>query len=45
MKVMVLGKATKDTEAGVMPTAQAWEEMDQFNENWSRQESRSPVKD
>jgi hypothetical protein len=32
MRVMVLGKATKDTEAGVMPTAQAWEEMDQFNE-------------
>jgi hypothetical protein len=29
---MVLGKATKDTEAGVMPTAQAWEEMEQFNE-------------
>ena len=32
MKVMVFGKATKDTEAGVMPTAQAWEAMDQFNE-------------
>ena len=32
MRVMVLGKATKDTEAGVMPTAQAWEEMEQFNE-------------
>jgi hypothetical protein len=32
MKVMVLGKATKDTEAGVMPTARAWEEMEQFNE-------------
>jgi hypothetical protein len=32
MRVMVLGKATKDTEAGVMPTAQAWEEMDRFNE-------------
>ncbi|MFO0966968.1 MAG: YciI family protein [Gemmataceae bacterium] len=30
MRVMVLGKATKDTEAGVMPTAQAWEEMEQF---------------
>jgi hypothetical protein len=29
---MVLGKATKDTEAGVMPTAQAWEEMEQFQE-------------
>ena len=32
MRVMVFGKATKDTEAGVMPTAQAWEEMEQFNE-------------
>ena len=32
MRVMVLGKASKDTEAGVMPTAQAWEEMEQFNE-------------
>ncbi|MDB5389875.1 MAG: hypothetical protein JWM11_5521 [Planctomycetaceae bacterium] len=32
MRVMVFGKATKDTEAGVMPTAQAWEEMDKFNE-------------
>ncbi len=32
MRVMVLGKASKDTEAGVMPTQQMWEEMDQFNE-------------
>ena len=32
MRVMVFGKATRDTEAGVMPTAQAWEEMDQFHE-------------
>ena len=32
MRVMVFGKATKDTEAGVMPTAQAWEEMEPFNE-------------
>ena len=32
MRVMVLGKASKDTEAGVMPTRQMWEEMDQFNE-------------
>lgn len=30
MRVMVFGKATKDTEAGVMPTQQAWEEMGQF---------------
>jgi hypothetical protein len=29
---MVFGKATKDTEAGVMPTAQAWAEMEQFQE-------------
>lgn len=32
MRVMVIGKATKETEAGGMPTAQAWEEMAQFNE-------------
>lgn len=32
MRVMVFGKATKDTEAGVMPTRQAWEEMEQFND-------------
>ncbi len=32
MRVMVFGKATKDTEAGVLPTAQAWEEMDKFHE-------------
>ena len=32
MRVMVLGKATKDTEAGVMPTAEAWEAMEQYNE-------------
>lgn len=32
MRVMVFGKATKDTEAGVMPTAEMWEAMEQFNE-------------
>ena len=32
MRVMVFGKATKDTEAGVMPPRQMWEEMAQFNE-------------
>jgi hypothetical protein len=30
MRVMVLVKASKDSEAGVMPTQQMWEEMDQF---------------
>jgi len=29
---MLLGKASKDTEAGVMPTPQMWEEMEKFNE-------------
>ncbi len=29
---MVLVKASKDSEAGVMPTERMWEEMDQFNE-------------
>jgi hypothetical protein len=28
---MALVKASKDSEAGVMPTQQMWEEMDQFN--------------
>jgi hypothetical protein len=32
MRVMVFGRATKDTEAGVMPTQQEWEEMGQFYE-------------
>ncbi len=32
MRVMVLGKASKDTEAGVMPTQEQWAAMDQFNE-------------
>ena len=32
MRVMVFVKASKDTEAGVMPTRQMWEEMEQFNE-------------
>ena len=32
MRVMVFGKATKNTEAGVMPTQQEWEEMGQFCE-------------
>ena len=32
MKVMVLGKASKDSEAGVMPPEEKWEEMGQFNE-------------
>ncbi|HEY0982085.1 YciI family protein [Schlesneria sp.] len=32
MRVMVLGKASKDTEAGAMPSPQAWEAMEQFNE-------------
>jgi hypothetical protein len=31
MRAMVFGKAPRDTEAGEMPTAQAWKEMDQFN--------------
>ena len=29
---MVLVKASKDTEAGVIPTQQMWKEMEQFNE-------------
>ncbi len=32
MKVMVIGKANKDSEAGVMPPEEAWREMGQFHE-------------
>ena len=32
MKVMVLVKATRDSEAGAPPTAELWSAMDQFNE-------------
>lgn len=32
MKVMVFGKATKDTEAGVPPDPAAMEAMDKYNE-------------
>lgn len=32
MRVMVFGKATKDTEAGTMPTREEWEAMEQFQE-------------
>ena len=32
MKVVLLGKATAETEAGVMPTMAALAEMDAFNE-------------
>ena len=32
MKVMVIGKATKDYEAGVMGSEEQWKEMGQFNE-------------
>lgn len=32
MRVMVLGKATKETESGAMPTAEAWEAMERYQE-------------
>ena len=32
MRIMAIGKATKETEAGVLPTIQEMEEMGQFNE-------------
>jgi hypothetical protein len=32
VRVMVLVKASKDTEAGVMPTQQEWTEMSKFSE-------------
>jgi hypothetical protein len=33
MKVMVLVKATRDSEAGAPPTAELWNAMDQFNDS------------
>jgi hypothetical protein len=36
MKVMVLVKATQDSEAGVMPSAQLFTEMEQYNEELAR---------
>ena len=33
---MVLCKATKDIEAGVMPTAQEWQDMEQFQEELAK---------
>jgi hypothetical protein len=36
MRVMVFGKASKDIEAGVMPTKQAWEEMEKYNEELAK---------
>ncbi|QDT52727.1 YCII-related domain protein [Caulifigura coniformis] len=32
MQVMVLGKATRETEAGALPSERAWEEMERFHE-------------
>lgn len=36
MRVMVFGKATKDSEAGVMPSPEQWAEMAQFNEELAK---------
>ena len=36
MKVMVLVKATKDSEAGVMPTQTLLAEMDKFNQELTK---------
>jgi hypothetical protein len=32
MRVMVFGKATKETESGGMPSKELWEAMERFNE-------------
>jgi hypothetical protein len=32
MRVMVLVKASKDSEVGAMPTQQMWNDMEQFND-------------
>jgi hypothetical protein len=36
MRVMVMVKATKDSEAGVMPTAELFEAMGKFNEELTK---------
>ena len=36
MRVMVIGKATKDSENGVPPSREAWEAMDRFTEELVR---------
>ena len=36
MRVMVIGKATKDTEAGIMPQPRAFAEMGKFNEELAK---------
>ena len=36
MRVMVFGKATKDTEAGVMPTQEQWAAMAQYFEELAK---------
>ena len=36
MRFMVIVKATEDSEAGVMPTAEQLADMGSFNESWSR---------
>ncbi len=36
MRVMVLAKASKDPEAGPLPTKEAWEEMDKFHEELAK---------
>src|SRR5271166_5073999 len=32
MRFMVIVKATKDSEAGIMPTQKLWDDMEKFNE-------------
>lgn len=36
MRVMVFAKAPKDPAAGALPTKEAWEEMDRFNEDLAK---------
>jgi hypothetical protein len=37
MRFIVLVKATKESEAGVMPSTEMLAAMGKYNENWSRQ--------
>lgn len=36
MRVMVFGKVNKEMEAGKLPTKQAWEEMEKYNDELAK---------
>jgi len=44
MRVLVMVKATKESEAGVMPTQQLLTDMGNSTKNWSKPESWRPAR-